>query len=435
MTEGIDELLARAGGILRQQTPSLAAGELTAYVERHYAARERYLALLETSPPPLYVLETQTLRDRAGAFRAAFENVLPTTSFYYAVKSNNLPELSACLLECGFGLDVSSGQELESALALGAHDIAFSGPGKTDAELALAVAHANRVTVLMDSFGELPRLAALAAKAAAPVRAGVRLTPDTAGLWRKFGVPLAELRHFWEEAERHAPHVQLKGIQFHVSWNLSPDAQIATVERLGAEIARWPGPLRGRIEFLDIGGGFWPTQGEWLRAEGTPEGQLRHLLDTGPAPPLAHYRLPAAGIGVFADRLGRAIREHVFASGPCRICFEPGRWICNDAMHLLVSVVDRKGPDMAITDAGTNMIGWERFESDYAPVLNLTRPALQEVPCLILGSLCTPHDVWGGSYWGAGLQPGDVLLIPDQGAYTYSLRQQFIKPVPAVAVL
>ncbi len=69
------------------------------------------------------------------------------------------------------------------------------------------------------------------------------------------------------------------------------------------------------------------------------------------------------------------------------------------------------------------------------PVLNLTRPALIETPCYVLGSLCTPHDVWGYSYWGTGIEEGDVLMIPTQGAYTYSLRQHFIKPVPKVASL
>ena len=101
-------------------------------------------------------------------------------------------------------------------------------------------------------------------------------------------------------------------------------------------------------------------------------------------------------------------------------------------MHLLMSVVDKKAPDLVITDAGTNAIGWERFETDYFPVLNLTRPALTETPCHVLGSLCTPHDVWGYAYWGSGIEVGDVLLIPTQGAYTYSLRQHFIKPLPQV---
>ena len=104
-------------------------------------------------------------------------------------------------------------------------------------------------------------------------------------------------------------------------------------------------------------------------------------------------------------------------------------------MHLLVTVVDKKEDDLVIVDAGTNAVGWERFESDYVPLLNLSRPALQEVPCQVLGALCTPHDIWGYAFWGEDIVPGDVLLVPDQGAYTYSLRQEFIKPVPTVVPL
>jgi len=104
-------------------------------------------------------------------------------------------------------------------------------------------------------------------------------------------------------------------------------------------------------------------------------------------------------------------------------------------MHILLTVIDRKGDDIVITDGGTNAVGWERFENDYFPVINLTRPALTERPCYVLGSLCTPHDVWGYFYHGQDIRPGDVLLIPTQGAYTYSLRQEFIKPLPKTVAL
>jgi len=159
---------------------------------------------------------------------------------------------------------------------------------------------------------------------------------------------------------------------------------------------------------------------------------LRTALGQAPGPAHAHHRLPATGLEEFAGKLSAAIHEHLFSVIPYRICLEPGRWICNDAVHLLISVVDKKAPDLVITDAGTNTVGWERFETDYFPILNLTRPSLDEKPCHILGSLCTPHDVWGYMYFGDDIQPGDILMIPTQGAYTYSLRQNFIKPLPAV---
>ena len=126
----------------------------------------------------------------------------------------------------------------------------------------------------------------------------------------------------------------------------------------------------------------------------------------------------AEPVDVFSEQLAKCLEEHIFSSVTCDVCLEPGRWICNSAMHLLLTVVDKKENDLVIVDAGTNAVGWERFESDYVPLVNLSRPAMKEIPCQVLGSLCTPHDVWGYACWGEEILPGDVLLVPDQGAYT-----------------
>lgn len=404
------------------------------FVKSYFDRRDLFLDCYKANSSPLYLLDTDALKARAAEFTAAFEAVLPEASFYFAVKSNNHPEVSRLLLDSGFGLDVSSGVELETALSLGAMNIVFSGPGKTNDELALSAAHPGRVTVLMDSFGELHRLNHIAASMNRSIRAGVRLTTNPNGLWRKFGILPERLGAFCEEA-RMCGHVLFEGVQFHTSWNLSPSIQVDFIRHLGKILEKMDAERRARIRFIDIGGGYWPSSGEWLQATGATEGMSKTASGNPMTAPKDHYYRPAAPITVFAENIGAAIQTHIFPHLRCRICFEPGRWVCNDAMHLLMSVVDKKAPDLVITDAGTNTVGWERFETDYYPVLNLTRPELIETPCHVLGSLCTPHDVWGYAYWGGGIEVGDVLLIPTQGAYTYSLRQQFIKPLPSVASL
>jgi diaminopimelate decarboxylase len=107
---------------------------------------------------------------------------------------------------------------------------------------------------------------------------------------------------------------------------------------------------------------------------------------------------------------------------------EPGRWISTPAMHILLQVIDKKNRGTVITDGGISMLGWERPLSEFIPVVNLSRPSVREIRKNIFGSLCTPDDIWGFSVFAAGIETGDILLIPDQGAYTYSLRQSFIKP-------
>ena len=399
-----------------QQPAVLDQAEICSFVNGFLQRRDVFLQTCKKHSSPLYVVEESVLLQRARQFTDAFSQLLPDMRVYYAMKSNNHPLIVKTLVNAGLNLDVSSGLELQIALDTDADDIIFSGPGKTEKELTLAVENSDRTTVLIDSFGELELLQRIASEKDASIRAGVRLTTDNNGLWRKFGIPLDQLSKFIDAAG-HCDRVSVQGLQFHTSWNLDPCNQVNFIARLGDTLSKLTPEQRSIIEFIDIGGGFWPSQGEWLLAKNCRQKQQSTAIEE------------------FAGQISQAVHTHLFPYVSCRICAEPGRWLCNDAMHLLLTVLDKKEKDLVITDAGTNAIGWERFETDYFPVINLSRPELIEQKCNILGSLCTPHDVWGYAYWGNAIEPGDILMIPTQGAYTYSLRQNFIKPLPTVIML
>jgi diaminopimelate decarboxylase len=420
--------------MLDQSMPLLEEQELLEYVRSYMIRNAEFQNAFSSYGSPLYLFDKRLLLERVQQFRDAFELFLSDFQIYYAIKSNNHPLVASTLVDCDLGLDVSSGLELEMARKCGCRDILFSGPGKTAAELQLAVFHHTDVTILMDSFGELERLQEEAARQHRQVRAGIRVTADERGLWRKFGIPLRDLKSFLDRAMQ-SPNVMFSGFQFHTSWNRTPAAQISFIEQLGKTLQKLPVKYLDAIDFLDVGGGYWPSRGEWLQPSGTPTGQLHKVLHPELQQAVCHFKLEAEPIEVFARKISEALKAHIFPQVQCRIFTEPGRWINNDAMHLLLTVVDRKSDDLVITDAGTNIIGWERFETDFAPIINLSRPAETEHACLVLGSLCTPHDVWGYSYFGEDIKPADILLIPSQGAYTYSLHQNFIKPMATVASL
>ena len=124
-----NELISRLKSTLDAATPLLPPKKLHDFVKFYFNRRDFYLSVLENTPP-LYVQELGVLKDRAFRIKKAFREVLPDVAFYYAVKSNNHPDMARVLLGEGFGLDVSSGLELEAALDMGAQDIVFSAPGK-----------------------------------------------------------------------------------------------------------------------------------------------------------------------------------------------------------------------------------------------------------------------------------------------------------------
>lgn len=419
----------QAAELLNRQVPRLDAGEIADFVRPFLDRRDAFLAVVHDHGSPLYAIDTEALVNRARQFRNAFAAVLPDHRIYYALKSNSHPAIATTLVNEGLGLDVSSGLELKAALACGAGDIVFSGPGKSSDELTLAVENSGKVTVLLDSFRELAKLNQIAHQANSRVRAGVRLATEDSGIWRKFGIPLEKLGSFFDEARR-CEHIDLCGLQFHISWNLNPEAQVLFITRLGAELRGLDATHRQNIKFLDIGGGFWPEQGEWLQPAATPQGMIQTAMDDFKIRGREHYKKAACSIAHFAEHISSALSKQLPEDVKATICFEPGRWLCHEAMHMLLTVADAKGPDIVITDGGTNAIGWERFETDFFPVINLSRPGLKEQECLVAGSLCTPHDLWGYSYFGDGIREGDILLVPNQGAYSYSLRQEFIKPLP-----
>jgi diaminopimelate decarboxylase len=434
MTEHRNHLLNRIGKVLDDKPAEVPADAIHHMVRQCLDRRDLLEGKVKEHGSPLYVIDTARLRDNAARFsRVMTENMPCPIRIYYAVKSNNHPAVAGTFLDAGLGLDVSGGPELKMALSLQATDIVFSGPGKTDEELVLACDHADNVTVLLDSFSELARLERIAWREGRIIRAGVRLTTMPRGLWRKFGIPLERLAEFIA-ATRKCPHIDLRGLQFHTSWNLTPANQVDFMRRLGHAIDELPPSGKDMLRFIDIGGGYWPEEGEWLHSQAVPAGAIKQLagdhIDNH-----ARYHMPADPLEQFAAQLGAAVGEHLLRDHDLTVCFEPGRWLCHNSMDIVMSVVDRKEDDLVITDAGTNAIGWERLESDFFPVVNLTRPSMTETRCDILGCLCTPHDVWGYSYWGDGIEAGDVLVVPSQGAYTYSLRQNFIKDLPKEVTL
>jgi hypothetical protein len=129
----------------------------------------------------------------------------------------------------------------------------------------------------MDSYGEFQRARAIIKRDTTgkkSVKAGIRVRGSYHGDWNKFGVSLDELISVLDGISS-ADRMDIAGIQFHTSWNLNPSRQVRMINEIGTFLKRHATASGiGDLRFMDMGGGFWPEQGEWLNADNMYLGRI-----------------------------------------------------------------------------------------------------------------------------------------------------------------
>ncbi len=413
-------------------------GSLSHVVKENLKKRKPILALTKKYQTPFYLFDQREAEKSIKEFKSVFIKAIPNLEIFYAVKSNPHEYLLKTAVKHKLGLDISSGRELQLAVKNGATKMVFSGPGKTVEELESAIKYRHKLIIHLDSFTGLRRLAALLKTNNQTIRAGVRVYTKYHDNWNKFGISLDELSEFFKVAKRY-PQIQLQGLQCHMS--LAKGAAI--YQKMLQEIARYIGRLstidRAKIKFIDFGGGFenhrlegyfpWTLpQGEIIKTATEYFGQSVKFKDQ-------YYLSESVSLQAYAQAISRTIKKYLNPLVDCVYYCEPGRAISTKSMHLILKVMDIKRPGLAIMDGGNNMMGYEVFEFYYYPVINLTHPANREISCHLYGSLCTPYDLFGYYCYAKTIVEGDIMMIPNQGAYTYTLAQNFIKPIPNVHIL
>jgi len=381
--------------------------------------KDKFLNLANKTPTPFYVYDQEGMDESIESFVASFQRYIPNFQPYYAVKLNHHPLIVSRAVEKGMGLDVASIRELNIALKAGAEKIVYYSPAKSGNDLKYALKHADRVRIHIDSFSELHLLGKLTSKLKIKIEVGIRIHTPAHGLWTKYGISLQSLRKFWEEASKY-PFLKLNGIHFHQSRNKTVSFYVNTIRDLANYLKEnFTSDQLKSVALVDFGGGF-----EHCESEGV-------IVQKGLHWP--KYKIPKnITIEEYARAIGNSIKKYFDPIINATYLSEPGRYICNNAMHIVLSVSDIKDKENCILNGGVNMVGWQRFEKEYFPLVNVTHPSKTERKCRMWGNLCTTWDIWGYYYHGSKLQEKDVIVVPYQGALTYSLAQTFINDIPAV---
>jgi diaminopimelate decarboxylase len=357
---------------------------------------------------PLFAYDESVMRRKWGLLRSTFP---PRFEIYYSVKANPNLNILAFFLAQGAGLEIASAGELYQAREAGcAPDrLLFAGPGKTPAELDLAIS-AGVGEIHAESMLELQRIARIAAhlKRKAPV--AIRVNPESdaqGGAMRMGGKPAPfgideELLDTALDFVVSQPAMEFRGIHIFAGTQIL-DAEVLLAQyRKGVQIAqRVAGRLRQPLHSLDFGGGL-----------GVPYFQHEEPLD------IATLKAGLAELESEIDGEPGLART--------RLIIEPGRFLIAEAGVYLASVLDVKvsrGKKFLILDGGMNHhlaasgnLG-QTIKRNF-PVAVATRwghPDEETVE--ISGPLCTPLDALGRAVALPRVEVGDLIAVFQSGAY------------------
>lgn len=354
---------------------------------------------------PVYVYSAARLRQRYGALAGALAP--KGCRVHFAVKANSNQAVLALLAGMGAGVDTVSGGEVARALAAGfkPEDVIFSGVGKTEAELAMALdvgIHQFNV----ESVEELRALDGLARGRGRVATVALRVNPNvdaethakitTGKKDNKFGIDLERLPALENELRTMAG-IRFVGIASHVGSQILSEAPLVKTYRRLAEAVRG---LRDRgfaIERLDLGGGFGVAYENELEIDNAA--------------------------------IARVIGETVGDLG-VKLAVEPGRTLVADAgvlMSRIVYVKDAGEMQFLILDAAMNdLVRPAMYEShhDIVPV-RLLRPDARLVEYDVVGPICESSDTFAKRRKLPEMQPGELIVMATAGAYGATMSSTY----------
>ncbi|MFD7448524.1 diaminopimelate decarboxylase [Kitasatospora sp. NPDC059827] len=376
---------------------------------------------------PAYVLDEEDFRSRARAWRDAFGT---DADVYYAGKAFLSKAVVRWLHEEGLNLDVCSAGELAVALAAGmpAERIALHGNNKSVDELEHAV-KTGVGHIVVDSYAEIERLAAIAARQGVRQQVLIRITVGveahthefiaTAHEDQKFGLSLTGGAAA-EAVRRVLGHdsLELRGIHSHIG------SQIFDMAGFEVAARRVVGLLAGirdehgvELPEIDLGGGL----GIAYTSEDDP-------------------REPAE----IAAALAEIVRRECAAAdlNAPRLSVEPGRAIVGPTAFTLYEVGTVKPLEglrtyVSVDGGMSDNIRTALYDAEYSVALVSRTSDAEPMLVRVVGKHCESGDiVVRDAFLPSDLAPGDLVAVPATGAYCRSMASNYnhaLRP-PVLAV-
>jgi diaminopimelate decarboxylase len=363
---------------------------------------------------PCYVYSRAAIEGAYGEYARALRG--RDSLVCYSVKANSNLAVLAALARVGAGFDIVSAGELARVLAAGgdARKTLFSGVGKTEAEIALAL-EKNIRCLNLESESELARVESVARRLGRRAPIAFRVNPDidarthpyiSTGLREtKFGIAYADAERIYTAAAR-LPHVEIVGIGCHIGSQLTSAAPFIDAAGRIAALADRLTRAGIALQHIDIGGGI----GIRYRDE-TPE-SVGGFLD--------------GALGMLAGRKETLI-------------VDPGRSIVGNAGVLLTRIEYVKpgeARNFLVVDAAMNDLVRPALYGAWHDLRPVRQPESGAAPAVydIVGPVCESGDFLAKER-SLAAREGDLLAVMSAGAYAMAMSSNYNSRPRAAEVL
>ena len=359
-------------------------------------------AIIAEHGSPVFAYSRSLLDQRMAELRQAMPEQL---HIHYAMKANPFAPLLKHMVATVDGIDIASGGELVMALAAGARNISFAGPGKRDEELRAAIEAG--ITINVESPTECDRALHIGSELGEKPVFAIRVNPDfdLKGSGMKMGGGAKQFGMDIELVANEIEKILTKGAKFqgfHIfagSQALKADAIIETQAQTIALAARLADEAGSAPEHVNLGGGF-----------GIPYFPGDEPVDIGQV---------GAALKDQLANLPESLKDTQFA-------LELGRYLVGEAGVYLTRIIDRKvsrGETFLVTDGGLHH--QLAASGNFGTVVKRNYPAAiasqyGEKPSetvSIVGCLCTPLDRLSDNAEMPKADVGDIVAIFCAGAY------------------
>lgn len=365
-------------------------------------------AFAEVYGTPAFVYDRRILNQKLDSLRHA----LPARfSVCYSMKANPNQAILRHFLSRGCGLEIASAGEFHQGLQAGCEprNMLFAGPGKTPAELELALSHGIG-EIHLESLVEAARVSAISKRLGIRARVAIRVNPAgeaeggamrMGGRPAPFGVDEETLDEVVDAVVRD-PALELRGIHLFTGTQILDANVLVSQYRHGLQVARRVAKRIGRpVHRADFGGGL-----------GIPYFAHEQPLN------LDELRPELAKL--FAE-----IEADDSFSGT-EFLVEPGRFLVGEAGVYLARIIDIKvsrGKKFLIVDGGMNHhlaasgnLG-QTIKRNYPVAIVNKMDAAPEDSVDVVGPLCTPLDTLARNVTLPHAEIGDLFGIFQSGAY------------------